>query len=578
VADLQLPLERPLGARPAGDGLTEFRVWAPHAQDVSVRVGGTDHPLADEGLGVRAARVPAAHGDDYLLVADGSALADPCSRWQPEGLRGPSRVFDPGAMTWTDAGWSPPAMRDAVIYELHVGTFTAQGTFDAAIEHLPGLAELGFTVVEVMPVAEFPGERGWGYDGAYLWATQSSYGGPEGFARFVDAAHAAGLAVILDLVPNHVGASGAQALEAFGEYFTDRYGTFWGRAINYDDTGADGTREWLVQAGEAWVTDLHLDGFRLDAIHAVYDMSARHVLAAFAERVRSARPGALVIAESGMNDPKVMRPESLGGFGHDAAWADDFHHALRTLLTGEREGYYVEFGSVGDLAKAFRRPHVHDGQYSAFRGRRFGAPAGDIAPEGFVVFSANHDQIGNRAFGDRLPREVRALAAMCTLFAPFTPLVFQGEEYGEDAPFQFFTDHIDEDIAEATRNGRRQEFASFASFAGEDVPDPQALETFERSKLTRVADPQIAALYRALLELRRELPPGDVDEVAFEDDGAGPWLRVGRGAFTLACNFADVPQSVPVGGGRVVVSTVPGVAVSDGAVALPSRAGVVVRF
>ena len=393
-----------------------------------------------------------------------------------------------------------------------------------------------------MPVAEFPGERGWGYDGAFLWSAQSSYGGPEGFARFVDAAHAAGLAVILDLVPNHVGASGAQALEAFGAYFTDRYGTFWGRAINYDDALSDGTREWLVQAGEAWVTDLHLDGFRLDAIHAVYDMSARHVLAQFADRVHAARPGALVIAESGLNDPKVMRPEQAGGFGHDAAWADDFHHALRTLLTGDRDGYYAEFGDVEQLAKAFRRPHVHDGEYSTFRRQRFGAPADDVPPHGFVVFSANHDQIGNRAFGDRLPREVRALAAMCTLFSPFVPLVFQGEEYGEDAPFQFFTDHIDEDIAEATRKGRREEFASFAAFSGEDIPDPQALETFTRSKLTRVADPEIADLYRRMLALRRELPPGDVDEIAVDADV--PSLRVTRGPWTLVCNFREMTGEI----------------------------------
>jgi maltooligosyltrehalose trehalohydrolase len=451
-------------------------------------------------------------------------------------------VFDPATVTWTDEGFTPPTAADAVIYELHVGTFTQAGTFDAAIEHLPALADLGFTVVEVMPVAEFPGERGWGYDGVFLWSAQSSYGGPEGFARFVDAAHAAGLAVILDLVPNHVGASGAQALEAFGAYFTDRYGTFWGRAINYDDALSDGTREWLVQAGEAWVTDLHLDGFRLDAIHAVYDMSARHVLAQFADRVHAARPGALVIAESGLNDPKVMRPEAAGGLGHDAAWADDFHHALRTLLTGDRDGYYAEFGDVEQLAKAFRRPHVHDGRYSTFRRRRFGAPADDVPPHGFVVFSANHDQIGNRAFGDRLPREVRALAAMCTLFSPFVPLVFQGEEYGEDAPFQFFTDHIDEDIAEATRKGRREEFASFAAFSGEDVPDPQALETFMRSKLTRVADPEIADLYRRMLALRRELPPGDVDEVAFDADV--PSLRVTRGPWTLVCDFNQMSGEV----------------------------------
>jgi maltooligosyltrehalose trehalohydrolase len=573
VPDL-LPFERPLGARPAGDGLTEFRVWALHATEVAVRVGGADHPLADEGLGVRSAVVPAVHGDDYLLVADGTAWPDPCSRWQPHGLRGASRVFDPGAVTWTDAGWQSVPIGDAVIYELHVGTFTPEGTFDAAIERLPALAELGFTVVELMPVAEFPGARGWGYDGVYLWSAQSSYGGPEGLARLVDAAHAAGLGVILDLVPNHVGASGAPALEAFGAYFTDRYGTFWGRALNYDDAGSDGTREWLVQAGEAWVADLHLDGFRLDAIHAVYDMSARHVLAEFAARVRATRPGTLVIAESGMNDPKVMRPVERGGWAHDAAWADDFHHALRTLLTGDRDGYYAEFGAIEDLAKAFHRPHVHDGQYSTFRGRRFGAPAGDVPPSGFVVFSANHDQIGNRAFGDRLPRELRAAAAMCTLFAPFTPLVFQGEEYGEDAPFQFFTDHIDEDIVEATRKGRREEFASFASFAGEDVPDPQAEETFLRSKLTRVADPEIAELYRRMLALRRELPPGDAGEVAFGD---GPWLRVTRGRYELACNFSDSALAVPVAGESVVVVAGSAEAeVRDGAVALPAKAAAVV--
>jgi maltooligosyltrehalose trehalohydrolase len=573
-----LPFERPLGARPVGDDLVEFRVWAPNAERVAVRVRGADHDLEDEGLGVCSAQVPAAHGDDYLLVADGTPHPDPATRWQPEGLRGPSRVFDPATPAWTDDGFRPVAMRDAVVYELHVGTFTAEGTFDAAIAELPALAELGITVIEVMPVAEFPGERGWGYDGVYLWATQSSYGGPEAFARFVDAAHAAGLAVILDLVPNHVGASGGGALEAFGQYFTDRYGTFWGRAMNYDDGGSGGTREWLVQAGEAWVRDLHLDGFRLDAIHAVYDSSARNVLAEFAARVKAARPGALVIAESGLNDPKVMRPESAGGLGHDAAWADDFHHALRTLLTGDREGYYAEFGEVSQLAKAFGRPHIHDGTFSTFRNRRFGAPADDIPPEGFVVFAANHDQVGNRAVGDRLPLELRPLAALVTLFAPFTPMIFQGEEYGETAPFQFFTDHIDHDIAEATRKGRREEFASFAGFSAEDVPDPQAPETFERSKLTRAADPEIAELHRRAIALRRELPPGDVDEVAHDDTHAGPWLRVTRGPFVLAANFADAPRSVPVGTGTIAVATTVAAQLREGAAWLPARSGAVVRL
>jgi maltooligosyltrehalose trehalohydrolase len=576
VPDL-LPFERPLGARPVGDGVVEFRVWAPHAARVAVRVAGADHELADEGLGVRAGRIRARHREDYLIVADGRALPDPCSRWQPEGLRGPSRVLDPGELRWTDAGWQGVALRDAVIYELHVGTFTPEGTFDAVVEHLPALAQLGITVVEVMPVAEFPGARGWGYDGAYLWSAESSYGGPEGFARLVDAAHANGLAVLLDLVPNHVGASGAPALEAFGPYFTDRYGTFWGRALNYDDAGSDGAREWLIQAAEAWVTDLHVDGFRLDAIHAVYDSSARHVLAELADRVRAARPSALVISESGLNDPKVMRPQALGGLGHDAAWADDFHHALRTLLTGDRDGYYADFGDVGQLAKAFWRPHVHDGGFSPFRDRRFGAPADDVPPEGFVVFASNHDQVGNRALGDRLPREVRSLAALCTLFSPFTPLIFMGDEYGEPAPFQFFTDHIDEEIAEATRTGRREEFAAFAGFAGEDVPDPQAVETFERSTLTRTVDPDIAELHRRAIALRRELPPGDADEIEVEDGENGPWLRVARGPYVLVANFADRPLSVPVAPGTLALATSSQARVGDRVVWLPARSGAVIR-
>jgi hypothetical protein len=308
-------------------------------------------------------------------------------------------------------------------------------------------------------------------------------------------------------VHNHVGASGAQALEAFGAYFTDRYGTFWGRAINYDDALATAPASGSSRRARRGSPTCIVDGFRLDAIHAVYDMSARHVLAQFADRVHAARPGALVIAESGLNDPKVMRSDAAGGFGHDAAWADDFHHALRTLLTGDRDGYYAEFGHVEQLAKAFRRPHVHDGQYSTFRRRRFGAPAEDVPPHGFVVFSANHDQIGNRAFGDRLPHEVPGARRDVHAVLAVHPARLPGRGVRGGRPFQFFTDHIDEDIAEATRNGRREEFASFAAFSGEDVPDPQALETFERSKLTAWRTRRLADVYRRMLRLRRELPP-----------------------------------------------------------------------
>src|SRR4051794_8833169 len=378
-----------------------------------------------------------------------------------------------------------------------------------------------------MPIAEFPGRRGWGYDGVYLSAAHSAYGGPHGFARMVDAAHAAGLAVILDVVYNHVGASGVQALEAFGPYFTAPHRTPWGEALNVDQEPSDGVREWVLQSAEGWIRDFHVDGLRLDAIHAIVDTSPEHLVAAIARRVHAANARALVIAESGLNDPRVVRAPALGGWGCDAAWADDFHHALRVLLTGERDAYYAEFGTVADLAKALHRPHIHDGTYSTFRRRRFGAPAEDVPPERFVVFSADHDQVGNRAFGDRLPVEVRPLAALCTLLSPFTPMLFMGEEYGEAAPFQFFTDHIDQEIAVATRDGRRREFAGFAEFAAEDVPDPQAPETFRRSKLTRAGEPEgLRELYSALLAARRAIGPGEA-HVEF-DEHVG-WLKVIRG-------------------------------------------------
>jgi 1,4-alpha-glucan branching enzyme len=365
-----LAWERQLGATPVDEGLVEFRVWALGADHVRVRVGGREHALVAAGGGVHEARVDARAGEDYVYLFGGHELPDPSSRHQPRGLRGPSRVVDPRAFAWTDDDFAPAVLADQVIYELHVGTFTPAGTFEAAIEHLPQLARLGVTSIEVMPVAEFPGDHGWGYDGVYLSAAQSTYGGPDGFQRLVDGAHAAGLGVILDVVYNHVGASGNTALAAFGPYFTDRYGTFWGKAINYDDEHCDPVREWVLQSATGWLRDFHVDGLRLDAIHAIYDMSANPLMAELADRVHAARPGALVIAESGLNDPKVIRPRARGGFGHDTQWADDFHHALRVLLTGDTDGYYAEFGAVADLAKAYERPFVHDGQYSSFRTRR----------------------------------------------------------------------------------------------------------------------------------------------------------------------------------------------------------------
>ncbi len=571
------PWERRLGATPLDDGIVEFRVWALGADDVRVRVGDDVHPLTHVGEGVHEARVDAHGGEDYAyLLGDAGELPDPASRHQPAGLRGPSRIVDPQAFAWTDADFSPRPLAEHVIYELHVGTFTGEGTFDAAIAYLPGLAQLGITAIEVMPIAEFPGNHGWGYDGVYLSAAQSSYGGPQGFQRFVDAAHASGLSVILDVVYNHVGASGNQALAAFGPYFTDRYSTFWGNAINYDDEHSDPVREWVLQSAEGWLRDFHVDGLRLDAIHAIYDTGAVPILAELADRVHAARPGALVIAESGLNDPKVIRPRELGGFGHDAQWADDFHHALRVLLTGDRSGYYEEFGAVADLAKAFGRPFVHDGRYSTFRKRRFGAPAADRPPQQFVVFDQNHDQVGNRAFGDRLAAQARPLAAFVTLLSPFVPLLFMGEEYGEPAPFQFFSDHIDEAIATATREGRRREFAAFAEFAGQAVPDPQDPATFERSKLTRERDEELADLFARLLRVRHQLPH---EETMPHFDEDARWLTVDRGPYRLACNFAGEPQAVPVHAvhGELVLATHDGVRVGDGEVVLPALAGALVR-
>jgi maltooligosyltrehalose trehalohydrolase len=570
----RLPWEAPLGAVPQGDGTVTFRVFSLDHEPTLV-VGDREHAMESEGHGTWSATVQAAAGDDYAYVLEdgGARVPDPHTRLQPEGLRGPSRVVDPAAWEWHDQGWPGVALEDLVVYELHVGTFTDEGTFDAVIPHLAGLAELGVTAIELMPVADFPGRRGWGYDGVYFWAAHEAYGGPGGLQRLVDAAHRAGIAVILDLVLNHVGASGEQAIRAFGPYFTDKYSTFWGEAINYDDAWSGPVREWAAQACEMWVRDLHVDGLRLDAIHAIFDTGAEHIVAEVARRVHATRGSALVIAESGLNDPKVVTPADEGGWGCDAAWADDVHHAIRTLVTDESEGYYAEFGSINDLVHAYRDPHIHDGRWSEFRKRRFGKPAAGLPPERFVVFDQNHDQVGNRALGDRLPHEARPLAAFATLLSPYTPMLWMGEEYGEDAPFQFFTDHIDEEIATATREGRRREFASFARFAGEEVPDPQDPATFERSKLTRSEDSSLKRLYGELLRVRRALPRGHVDDVRAEPEAR--WMRVRRGDYTMLMNFSDQERIVPGLGARTItLATHDGVTLRpDGEVVLPPLSG-----
>jgi maltooligosyltrehalose trehalohydrolase len=488
-----LAVRRTLGATPREEGLVGFRVWSPHADTVRLRLNGVEHELADERDGIRAVELPAAHGDEYVYVVDREPWPDPCSRWQPRGVRGPSAVVDLPA----PVPWDGLSLDELALYELHVGTFSPEGTFEGVIPRLRELRELGVTALELMPVGTFPGERGWGYDGLYTWAPHPAYGGPEGLLRLVEAAHAEGLGIVLDVVYNHVG-PGNEALRAFGPYFTDAHQTFWGDAIDYSRTAV---REWAIQNAELWVRDYGMDGLRLDATHAVLDDSPRHVLAELAERVRPA----LVISEMAPGD---LRP--IDEWGHDAQWADELHHELHALLTGERDGYYADYGSVGGLAAQLER----------------------TPPERLVVCSQNHDQVGNRALGDRPRREELRLRAAVTLFAPQTPLLFQGEEYGEQRPFLFFTDHIDPAIADATRKGRRREFGAFASFSGEEVPDPQARETFERSRLDPSAgDDELRSFYRELLELRRRLPR----EVSTNVEANV--LRVRRGTVELVADF-----------------------------------------
>jgi maltooligosyltrehalose trehalohydrolase len=457
---------------------------------------------------------PGAH---YCYVLNGeSERPDPASRAQPEGVHGPSEVVDPAAFAWTDAGWRGLPLAEMAIYEVHVGTFTPEGTFEAIIPRLQALRDLGITALELMPVASFPGHRNWGYDGVHLYAPQHTYGGPEGLRRLVDAAHAHRLAVVMDVVYNHLGPEGNYLAE-FGPYFTDRYRTPWGQAINYDGEGREGVRRYVIDNALHWVSEYHLDGLRLDAIHGIFDASPVHMVRELNGAVQrlARRLGRVVpvVAESDLNDRRVIDPVRKEGYGLAGQWSDDFHHCLHTLVTGERGGYYADFGSLAQLAKAYTDGFVYDGQFSGYRGRPHGTLTRDLPGERFVICAQNHDQVGNRACGERLtalvPFEALKLAAAAALVAPNVPLLFMGEEYGEPAPFLYFTDHGDPALQTAVSRGRREEFAAFG-WAGE-VPDPQDPETYLRSKLhwdLRGLPPHrhLLEYYRALLALRRQHP------------------------------------------------------------------------
>jgi maltooligosyltrehalose trehalohydrolase len=509
-----------LGASYQGDGKCRFLVWAPRAASVAVHLLTPAErltPLQPAGDGYHEAVLDGVAPGSlyYYRLDDTQERPDPASRCQPQDVHGPSRVED-RQFPWEDQCWCGLPLIDYLLYEIHVGTFTPEGTFEAIIPRLPALRELGVTALELMPVAQFPGSRNWGYDGAYPFAVQASYGGPAGLKKLINACHRLGLAVVLDVVYNHLGPEG-NYLGEYGYYFSDRYRTPWGRAINFDGPHSDDVRRYFIENALSWVTDYHVDALRLDALHAIVDASPMPFLAELAAAVQQQAERLnrhiYLMGESDLNEARLIRRREVGGLALDVHWNDDFHHALHCLLTSETAGYYQDFGRVRHLAKAFREGFIYSGQYSAFRKRRQGSPSGDLPPWRFLVFSQNHDQVGNRLHGERLSRltsfEGLKMAAAATLLSPFLPMIFMGEEYGEAAPFHYFVSHHDPDLVAAVRRGRKEEFAGFIGEA--EPPDPQAEETFLGSKpdwtqRTQGRHGLLLELYRELIRLRRDLP------------------------------------------------------------------------
>jgi len=562
-----------LGATYLGGGLGGFLVWAPLINQVEVHILSPEErivPLGKVSRGYHYGVVPGVKpGTRYFYRLDGNnERPDPASKFQPEGVHGPSQVIDPH-FVWEELHWSGIPFSHYVLYELHVGTFTAQGTFDAIIPHLDELKDLGITAIEIMPVAQFPGDRNWGYDGVYPFAVQNSYGGPEGLKTLIDACHQRGLAVILDVVYNHLGPEG-NYLHDFGPYFTGRYRTPWGAAINFDGPDSDEVRRFFIENALYWVTEFRLDALRLDAVHGIFDFSARHFLQELASAVHGQAERLNrrihVIAESDLNDVRIVRSPELGGYGLDAQWNDDFQHALHTLLTGEQTGYYEDFGRIQDLAKAFAEGFVYSGAYSPARRRRHGNTSKDLAARRLVVFAQNHDQVGNRLKSERLSALVSfeglKLAAAVVLLSPFIPLLFMGEEYGETAPFPYFVSHSDPDLIEVVRRGRREEFPYFKG-SGEP-PDPQEEATRQSASLDHSLRHQgrhriLYELYKELITLRNEtranagLSKDRLEVVCLERERTLVVRRWGREEQVAAIfHFGDTAVSVniPLPSGR----------------------------
>ncbi|MGI5950431.1 MAG: malto-oligosyltrehalose trehalohydrolase [Brooklawnia sp.] len=569
------------------DRQCKVRLWSPNAKRAEAVVNGQRLPMAPDGAEHWLIELPV--GTDYLLSIDGGEpRPDPRSAQQPYGVHGPSRVFDTGAFEWTDDDWQGAEVLGSVMYELHIGTFTPQGTLDAAIERLDHLVRLGVRTVELMPVVPFPGERGWGYDGVSLFAVHEAYGGPAALQRFVDAAHARGLAVCLDVVYNHFGPAGNYA-PVFAPYFTDRHQTPWGDAINLDDEHSGGVRDFICDNALRWLRDFHIDALRLDAVHALMDDSETHILAELSDRVQALAAELdrrlVLIAESDLNQPAMVRPRAEGGLGMDAQWADDVHHALHAYLTDETFGYYVDFGSAATLRQALEHVFVHDGSWSTFREQHWGAPVpDDMDRRKFVTFTQNHDQVGNRGRGDRPGAKLHAgtLAGgqAILLLSPFTPMLFQGQEWGTKRPFLFFTDH-EEELGAAVTRGRLAEFSSHGWQAiygpDADVPDPQAVATFEASKLDwteKEHPPQARAAewHRRLISLRRELLGDRAHPV--RTDYADDWFRMVHGPVTVIICPAARPVDLAEPRGKVVASWGE-VHVAEGRVHMPGESVVV---
>ncbi|MEO6526071.1 MAG: malto-oligosyltrehalose trehalohydrolase [Gemmatimonadaceae bacterium] len=563
------------------DGGVAFSVWAPSARDLVVRVAGDgpaagDHQAAraDGERGVWAVTVPGVSaGDRYGFRLDGGdPLPDPVSRSQPDGVHALSEVVDPSQFAWQDGDWPGLALPDFVLYELHIGTFTPEGTFDAVIPRLAQLAALGVTAIELMPVASFPGRRNWGYDGVHMYAPQQSYGGPDGLRRLVNAAHQHGLAVVLDVVYNHVGPEG-NYLDRFGPYFTDAYGTPWGRAVNYDGRGSDAVRRWAHDNALYWIAEFHIDALRLDAVQGIFDFGALGFLEELSDEVHELgrRTGRKVqlMAESDLNDPRLIRPPEHGGFGLDAQWADDVHHTIHATLTGERHGYYQDFAGITTIADVLREPFYYARRYAPHRDRVHGRSSAGVPRQRFIVSAQNHDQVGNRPLGERLasivPADRQRLAAALVLLSPYVPMLFMGEEYGESAPFLYFIEHGDADLIERVRAGRRREFESIGMAAAAQH-DPQAEETFTRARLDwdrrdSANGALLLALYGDLLTLRREEPTLKPGASVVHVEGSTDWCTMLRSTpllgdifdgvraqRTLWCafNLSGRPQDIPV--------------------------------